>query len=259
MTTFQLDPSIAVWIVLPIFAITTLVTLLRQGFADLNQKRSAAAGEDGGAGGILPGAKQTLTDVHVKNVASMSRLLRLAAGVIPASRMKPRKAYFAENKLTQPPQAGPNPFQAMMSQDPSKMAGAMKYNMVFLVLNAGAAYLISYLFSECVVARMPFDLSRSFKPVLQRGIDVDALDPSFVSALSWYFLVLFCSSSFLYIVNLIFQLSMTQYTTHTLPHPSIIHPHTVVCTIDHKPIQTIQASTRIHRYYLQVNHRRCRR
>lgn len=84
-----------------------------------------------------------------------SRITRSVAALLTPSSLLARKRYYLgeneDGKLCNPPEAGPNPLQSMMQQDPSKMAGAMKYNMGFLLLNGGLAYLISYLFSECVV------------------------------------------------------------------------------------------------------------
>eukprot|EP01054_Gregarina_sp_Poly1_P007671 Gregarina_sp_Poly_1__7670@NODE_4317_length_648_cov_179_165232_g995_i3_p1_GENE_NODE_4317_length_648_cov_179_165232_g995_i3NODE_4317_length_648_cov_179_165232_g995_i3_p1_ORF_typecomplete_len158_score24_44EMC3_TMCO1/PF01956_16/2_9e19_NODE_4317_length_648_cov_179_165232_g995_i3131604 len=77
----------------------------------------------------------------------------------------------------------------------------MKYNIGFLILNGGLAYLISYLFSDSVVAKTPFPLTPTFKPLLQRGIEVNDLDTAYVSAISWYFLILFCSGSYSFLIN----------------------------------------------------------
>ena len=39
--------------------------------------------------------------------------------------------------------------------------------------------------------KVPFALTLRFKDMLQRGIDISTLDPSYVSTLSWYFIVMF--------------------------------------------------------------------
>ena len=56
-----------------------------------------------------------------------------------------------------------------------------------MVMMAG----MNYFFSGFVIARVPFPLAPRFKMMLQQGINLQSLDPSYVSALSWYFLVMF--------------------------------------------------------------------
>lgn len=204
-----LDPNIRAWMLLPIFFITNLSTLLRQGLSELNQRSTAAVNGQGGPpspSSMFPGSKATFVDTYTTSVTTSSKLVRAAATTLTTPSLLARKRHFLgkneDGKLCKPPKGDvANPFQSMMSQDPSKMAGAMKYNVLFLVLNGGLAYLISYLFSECVVAKTPFPLTRTFKGILQRGIEVEDLDPTYVSGLSWYFLILFCSASYSYLVN----------------------------------------------------------
>lgn len=144
-----------------------------------------------------------MSALHAGAILGMSKLTRAAATVFPPERLMMRRNYYigTDNNgvLANPPPSPPQMPGAGM--DPTKMMSQMKFSVVFLILNAGLAYLISYLFSEVIVARTPFNLSPTFKSVVQRGIDVELLDASYVSALSWYFLVLFSSGSYTHLFN----------------------------------------------------------
>ena len=50
---------------------------------------------------------------------------------------------------------------------------------------------MSYFFSGFVIAKIPFYLPTSFRLMVQRGVNIGALDVTYVSSLSWYFLVMF--------------------------------------------------------------------
>jgi ER membrane protein complex subunit 3 len=59
---------------------------------------------------------------------------------------------------------------------------------------------ISYFFSGFIIIKLPFPLTNSFKAMLQQGIAIDNLDPSYVSSLSWYFINLFGTRGILSLV-----------------------------------------------------------
>jgi hypothetical protein len=80
----------------------------------------------------------------------------------------------------------PNPMA-----DPSNMVNMMKQNMSMMLPNVVMMGWISYFFSGFVLAKVPFTLTERFKSMLQRGVELQSLDVSYVSSLSWYFLVMF--------------------------------------------------------------------
>lgn len=51
--------------------------------------------------------------------------------------------------------------------------------------------LVNFFFSGFILGRIPFALSPKFRIMLQRGIDLPSIDPSYFTSLSYYFLLLF--------------------------------------------------------------------
>jgi len=76
-------------------------------------------------------------------------------------------------------------------QDPFAMVGMMKQNMAMIIPNMLLMAWVSYFFSGFVLVKLPFGSTDRFKSMLQRGIFLRSLDPSYVSSLSWYFINLF--------------------------------------------------------------------
>jgi hypothetical protein len=83
------------------------------------------------------------------------------------------------------------------NQDPSAAMNMVKSQFMFLGVHGSLGYWVSHLFSGFLVAKTPFPLTFKIKGMLQRGVDVAALDTSYVSSLSWYFFIMISSSGLL--------------------------------------------------------------
>lgn len=75
--------------------------------------------------------------------------------------------------------------------DPNNMAEMMKGNMGALIPNIAMLGFISYFFAGFVVAKFPFPLTNRMRSMVQRGIELNSLDLSYVTSASLYFLILF--------------------------------------------------------------------
>merc|ERR1712151_793694 len=69
------------------------------------------------------------------------------------------------------------------------MMGMMKNQMLFVVSQGVLGYWVSHQFHGFLVAKTPFPLTFRVKNMLQRGVEVPALEAGYVSALSWYFFI----------------------------------------------------------------------
>ena len=81
--------------------------------------------------------------------------------------------------------------QEQMLADPSAMSSMMKGNLVQMVPQMLTMAWVNFFFSGFIVARVPFPLTQRFRGMLQRGVDLPSLDVTYVSSLSWYFLIVF--------------------------------------------------------------------
>merc|ERR1719205_394986 len=85
------------------------------------------------------------------------------------------------------------------------MKGQMMGQMVFVVIQGALAYWVSHLFSGFLVAKTPFPLTFQFKSMMQRGVEVQALEPGYVSSLCWYMFVMMSSYSLIGLVQAFFS------------------------------------------------------
>ena len=83
--------------------------------------------------------------------------------------------------------------------NPASMLDGMKGQMVFMVQNMVMMQGISHFFKGFVLVKVPFPLTNGFKMMFQRGLDLSTLETSYVSSVSWYFLVMFGLRAFFWL------------------------------------------------------------
>lgn len=182
-TPLLLDPSIRDWVVLPMVAIMVLMNLMRH-YAQQMMKASTP---------------MDATEVQQKQLLTRAARIRTrGARLLPAESFNARRAYFVDKDrgvLAKKPKKG-----SKKPMDPMAMMDGMKGNMLYMVPNMLMMSVISFFFSGFVLVKVPFPITRAFKQMLQRGVDLATLDTSYVSSLSWYFLLMFGLRGFLRVV-----------------------------------------------------------
>jgi hypothetical protein len=142
--------------------------------------------------------KVKIQDLKSNNVISRAKRLVQGMAILGTEAYNSRYSYFIAKDTgaldKYKPKAKDPMDQMAAMQDPSQAMGMMKNQMVFIFSQGATGYWVSHLFSGFLVAKTPFPLTFRFKPMMQRGVDVSALDVSYISSLSWYFIVMICSS-----------------------------------------------------------------
>jgi len=187
-----LDPNIRDNVLLPIFIVVLMTSMIRASVMTL----------------FKTDPKIDMKEVKTNSMLGRCRMLRASANYISEKSFKVRKAYFVKKDLgalvKSPPKAK-DPMEALQAgPDPMAAMGMMKGQMVFMVSQGLLAYWVSHLFSGFLVAKTPFPLTFQFKGMLQRGVDVTALEPGYVSSLCWYMFVMMSSHSLIGVVQSFF-------------------------------------------------------
>jgi len=172
----QLDPAIRIWVFLPIVMITFFIGVIRHYVSVLLSSQK----------------KVDLGQVTDSQALIRARMLRENGKYLPKSSFFMRKHYFNNEETgvlkagTKKQSAPPNPMT-----DPSMMTEMLKGNLTSMVPMVVVGGWINWHFSGFVTTKVPFPLTLRFKPMLQRGIELQSLDASWVSSVSWYFLNVF--------------------------------------------------------------------
>ena len=166
----QLDPAIRIWVFLPIVMITFLIGVLRHYVSVLLSSQK----------------KVDLSQVTDSQALIRARMLRENGKYLPKQSFLMRKHYFNNEETgvlkagTKRQSAPPNPMT-----DPSMMTEMLKGNLTSMVPMVVVGGWINWHFSGFVTTKVPFPLTLRFKPMLQRGIELQSLDASWVSSVSW--------------------------------------------------------------------------
>ena len=72
-----------------------------------------------------------------------------------------------------------------MMSDPGMLSEMLTKNLTMIVPQIATGAWVNFFFSGFVVAKVPFPLTQKFKLMLQRGVELNSLDVSYVSSLSW--------------------------------------------------------------------------
>jgi len=172
-----LDPAIRDWVVIPMVIMLVLVGLGRN-YVNQLIKSTPVITED------------SLGELRHKQVLAQSQRLRMNGRFLNDAAFNMRKSYMIRKKtgiLREKVPGATNPMS-----NPMAMVDMMKGNIVFMLPNFAMMAFVGYFFSGFVCLKIPFPLpSNHFKLMMQRGVDLTSLDVSYVSSLSWYFLVTF--------------------------------------------------------------------
>ena len=121
-----------------------------------------------------------------------SKILNNNSQYVCARAFHMRKNYFTneETGVLSLGKKKPSQQKNMMS-DPTMASEMMKGQLLNMVPSIGIGYLINMFFSGFLIAKVPFPLTFRFKSMLQRGVELPELDPSWISSASWYFICIF--------------------------------------------------------------------
>ncbi|KAG0242166.1 integral membrane protein DUF106-domain-containing protein [Mortierella sp. GBAus27b] len=177
-----LDPAIRDWVLLPIMFVMVLVGVVRHHVTVLLNG---------------PPRKADLKSARETKGLQRGAILRAQGNHLPEHAFEARKAYlteaFEKGTYLKDPKAGSKPKGNVM-QDPAyveTMMDGMKKNMMNIIPQTVIMGWINFFFSGFVLIKLPFPLTIRFKSMLQRGIETQDMDVTWVSSLSWYFLNLF--------------------------------------------------------------------
>nr|CCC93633.1 conserved hypothetical protein [Trypanosoma congolense IL3000] len=170
-----LDPNIRDWVLFPLIAMVIFLGILRH-YASI----------------LMRTHRQPKMDCMCHaNTAKRARRLLLEGRKLPQAAFQERVRAMREGPLKKNIEVDP----MEMMNDPNMLGEMMKGNMLSMLPSMGMMMLVSHFFSGFVVAKFPFVLAPRFRGMMQRGVEIDDLDCSYVTSLSMYFLIAFGSNS----------------------------------------------------------------
>lgn len=180
-----LDSNIRDWVVLPLLVIMIAAGLVRHHLSVWLRTTSKPIPHH---------------DVQARNLLQrVSKLHNL--GTISKTKWEARRRYYSTSLLREEVERMEEEKKKQQEEQKStatddfnpmaSMMDSVKGNAVFMVQNMVMMQGISFFFQGYVLLKVPFPLTNGFKMMFQRGLDLSTLDTSYVSSVSWYFLVMF--------------------------------------------------------------------
>mgnify|MGYP000538777244 CR=1 FL=1 len=169
-----LDSSIRDWVLIPILLVVFLSGMLRSVLSQMT-----SAGKD-------PEKDETM----INQATTRTGRLKANYKYLPELAFRKRRSFFCTEKtgfLYKEVDSGGMP--AMM--DPSSQLGMLKKNAATGITTMLLLTWVGHFCSGFILARVPFPLTQKFRSMLQRGVELNALDVTYVSSSSLYFLALF--------------------------------------------------------------------
>ena len=197
----MLDSSIRDWVVLPLLLIMVFAGLIRHYLSILLRSSEVK--------------KISQTEHRPKNaLGRASRLRTGAASYLSKEKWEARRQYFCgtadddsgylkeesqwideeEENASKKAEDNDN------MPDPMAMMGPLKGQFAFMIQNMVMMQAIGYFFNGYVLVKVPIPLTQGFKMMFQKGLDLKTLDTSYVSSISWYFLVMYGLRAFFKLV-----------------------------------------------------------
>merc|ERR1719481_142272 len=134
--------------------------------------------------------KVDLAQVQDSQAMIRARMLRENGKYLPKQSFLMRRHFFNNEESgylkTVKRAAAPQPMT-----DPNMMVEMVKGQLTNVLPMIAIGGWINWHFSGFVTTKVPFPLTLRFKGMLQRGIELQSLDASWVSSASWYFLNVF--------------------------------------------------------------------
>ena len=127
-----------------------------------------------------PAGNKELPELREAAAAARSQRCRALGAWLPEPAVRMRRAFFADPQsgvFSQKPRS--RGMHETMVTDPSFVNDMLKRNMSGMVPQILMGTMVTFFFSGFVMGKVPFGLSPRFRPMLQRGVDLAALDVSY--------------------------------------------------------------------------------
>ena len=194
-----IDSTIKNWVFIPITIITISINLLMKYLNVLvnknNNKANLKESTQKGDFEFKSEISNRDVDIKIKNAINRCNKLRQNYMTISERGFKLRKAFFSKEGdgfFCQKIEA-----KAAEIMNPNMMGDMLKKNLLnglyYTLIFVG----VGYFFTGFILLKLPFGVTQKFRSMLQQGLNLPDLDISYVSAVSWCFILVFGLNSIL--------------------------------------------------------------